>query len=87
MAPPRKAARASGMQVLRFLPVIAAVLIAGCATTHPDFPPPPPYVQTLEAKGVAPATMQRIEAARVLTFADVLELVKRTCRATRSWPT
>lgn len=64
------------MHFLRLLFPVAVILLSGCATTG-TIPPPPPYVQTLEAKGVAPATLQRIKAARVLTFGDVLELVKK----------
>lgn len=64
------------MHVPRFLLPVAAILLSGCATTR-EVPPPPPYVATLKTMGVAPTTMKRIEAARVLTFADVLELVKK----------
>jgi len=62
-----------------FLPVLVVVL-AACSTTPSSstvVPPYPPYVAKLESMGVAPTTMQRIKAARVLTFADVLELVKK----------
>lgn len=58
-----------------FRPLAAiAVLLAGCATP-PQPVSAPAYFQTLSALHVAPATLQRIEAGRVLSFADVLNLV------------
>jgi hypothetical protein len=58
----------------RFFGVVAAVLIAGCATTPP--PAPPNYVKTLTTLHVRPVTIQRVSAGRVLTFDDVADLVK-----------
>ena len=63
-----------------FLPLVAAVLAAvmtGCATA-PQPVSTPAYFQTLTALHVAPATLQRIEAGRVLSFDDVMNLVQ--CR-------
>jgi hypothetical protein len=55
-----------------------ALLLGACATSQPGPKPgTPAYLQTLESMHVAPATMKRIAAGRVLAFADVLELVKR----------
>ncbi|MDD5201113.1 MAG: hypothetical protein PHC88_15080 [Terrimicrobiaceae bacterium] len=53
----------------------AALLIAGCATEPTA--PTPAYIRTLVTLHVAPATLQRIEAGRVLAYSDVLELVQR----------
>jgi hypothetical protein len=50
--------------------------LASCATTTGPAPGTPAYFKTLEAMHVSPATLQRIEAGRVLAFSDVLELVK-----------
>ncbi len=61
--------------ISRSLSILAVILIAGCAT--PTSVSSPGYLQTLASMHVAPATMQRIQAGRVLAYGDVLELVKR----------
>jgi hypothetical protein len=53
------------------------LLLVACASTPPAPSGPPPYLQQLVAMRVAPATLQRIEAGRVLSFGDVMELVKK----------
>lgn len=58
------------------LSALCALAFAGCATT-PVPSGPPKYLAQLEAMHVAPATLQRIQGGRVLSFADVMELVKR----------
>jgi len=60
------------------LPVFAvlALALASCATPNAGVGSPR-YLQTLGALHVAPATLSRIEAGRVLGFADVLELVRK----------
>jgi hypothetical protein len=61
-----------------FLSAAFALALGACATT-PSGPAPgtPAYFKTLESLNVAPATLKRVETGRVLSFADVLELVKR----------
>lgn len=59
-----------------FLFAAVGLCLASCATSEPPAGKPR-YLQTLESMSLAPATLQRIEAGRVLTFADVLELVKK----------
>jgi len=49
--------------------------LGGCATA-PKLGQPP-YLQQLASMHVAPTTLHRIQAGRVLAFADVLELVKK----------
>jgi hypothetical protein len=60
-----------------FSAIALALVLAACATSSGPKPGTPAYFQTLESMHVAPATLTRIEAGRVLAFADVLELVKR----------
>lgn len=59
------------------LGLAAALVLVGCATSTPEPPATPKYLQTLSDKQVSPATFARIQGGRVLTFADVLELVQR----------
>lgn len=56
---------------------LLALSLAACATSSGPAPGTPAYFQTLESMHVAPATLKRVEGGRVLSFADVLELVKR----------
>jgi len=63
--------------ILRFFALLVLGILAGCATPLQQTPPSPAYLQKLAAMGVAPATVQRIQAGRVLAFADVLELVRK----------
>jgi hypothetical protein len=53
------------------------LVLASCATTSGPRPGTPAYFKTLEALHVAPATLKRVEAGRVLSYSDVLELVKK----------
>ncbi|MGH8047516.1 MAG: hypothetical protein ACREKL_09740 [Chthoniobacterales bacterium] len=57
--------------------VVCAFVLAACSTT-PQGPAPgtPRYFQTLEALNVPPATLKRVEAGRVLSYEDILALVK-----------
>lgn len=67
-----------GMKTVLGGVMLAVVLIlAGCATSTPTPAATPKYLQTLSDKQVAPSTFARIQGGRVLTFADVLELVQR----------
>lgn len=64
------------MKSLSLVFVLAVgLLLTGCATQPAA--PGPAYLQTLSTMPVAPATLQRVQAGRVLSYADVLELVKR----------
>lgn len=69
----------AGMKSLLLAMVLGVgFLLGGCATSGSNTSAgSPAYLQTLVAKQVAPATLQRIRAGRVLSFGDVLELVKR----------
>ena len=60
----------------RFLPAfLAAVLaLAACATSSPKLPPN--YVSGLRAKGVGESTLQRVQNGRVLTYNDIMDLVR-----------
>lgn len=53
--------------------LLAAVLLAGCATSTTKVSAP--YLAVLQQKGVDPGTYARISHGRVLTYGDVLELV------------
>lgn len=52
----------------------AFVLLAGCATPQPSSPA---YLRVLAQKGVNPGTYTRISHGRVLTYDDVVDLVKK----------
>lgn len=56
---------------------VCVALLAGCASSSNVGQAPPPYLNKVAAMGVAPETMKRLSNARVLTFADVLEMVKK----------
>jgi len=62
----------AGMKIV--LIALVAVL-AGCAGVEKK--PAPPVLTRLAAAGVSPGTCARISAGRVLTYAEILELVKR----------
>lgn len=59
---------------------VACILIgfcAGCATTSYTVPgPKPTLLSELESRGVSQATVSRIEAGRVLSYPEILELVR-----------
>jgi len=63
--------------ILRFFVLFVIAILAGCATPPQQKPPSPAYLQKLAAMHVSPSTLKRIQAGRVLTFADVLGLVQR----------
>jgi len=62
---------------MKFLLALCATLLLAACATPPAPESSPGYLKTLAAMHVAPATLQRIEAGRVLSYADVLELVHR----------
>jgi len=53
--------------------ILAAVLLAGCATKSTSVTAP--YLSVLQQKGIDPGTYARISHGRVLTYDDVYELV------------
>ncbi len=68
----------AGMKFLPGLAALAVLVLSGCASTNAPLPSATPkYLQTLSDKQVTPATFARIQGGRVLTYGDVLELVKR----------
>jgi len=59
------------------LAAVCMLVLSSCATTSGPAPGTPAYFKTLKALHVTPVTLHRIEAGRVLTFSDVLELVQK----------
>lgn len=63
---------------MKLIPLCAALVVllaAGCATTAPKSAAP--YLATLQQRGVDPGTYARISHGRVLTYADIQNLVQR----------
>ncbi len=68
--------RVAGMLTLRALSVgLMCVVLASCATREPSGPPP--VLAKLQAMGIDSATYTKIENHRVLTFGDILGLLKK----------
>lgn len=57
--------------------IVAATFFAGCATTSYQVPgPKPTLLSELKSQGVSEPTIARITAGRVLTFPEIVELVR-----------
>lgn len=55
--------------------LLAAALLAGCATSATKVPAP--YLAVLQKKGVDPGTYTRISHGRILTYDDINNLVRK----------
>jgi hypothetical protein len=79
--PSRAFPAGSGLMRASIWLVLVAILsgsfFAGCAMRQAGSGGPPPYLNSLKRMGVSQTTYSRIVNQRVLTFSDVLDLVKR----------
>jgi hypothetical protein len=65
------------IQFFRLFALAALAVLCGSCATTPQPSGPPPVLARLKAMGINDATYQRIAAQRVLSYDDILGLVKK----------